>query len=123
MEQCVSLAAGDRESVWIERCRAGDRDAFRLLYDAHKDRVYSFALYTLNGDAASAEDVAQEVFVRVFQSIGRFRGDAEFTTWLYRMTANACTDELRRRKRSTRLADLELPSHEPSDFQNVELTA
>lgn len=84
----------------IERCRIGDGDAFRRLFDAYKDRVYGFALYTLNGDAASAEDAAQEVFVRVYQNIGRFRGDSELKTWIYRIAANVCTDELRRRKRA-----------------------
>jgi RNA polymerase sigma-70 factor (ECF subfamily) len=117
----VSIAAGNCESQWIERCRDGDREAFRLLYEAHKDRVYSFALYTLNGDADAAEDVAQEVFVRVFQRIGQFRRDAEFTTWLYRMTSNACIDEFRTWKRFINI-ELAARAADGSDFNRVELS-
>ncbi len=118
----MATLTGNCEAEWIERCRTGDREAFRRLYDAYKDRVYSFALYTLNGDAATAEDVAQEVFVRAFQSIGRFRQEAEFTTWLYRIAANACVDEFRRRKRTAAWSDYEPPAAVCSDFANIELT-
>lgn len=83
----------------IAACQRGDREAFRCLFEAHKDRVYSMAVYTLGGDRAAAEDVTQEVFLRVFTHIGQFRGDADFATWLYRVVANACVDEQRRRKR------------------------
>lgn len=119
----MAIPVGNCEADWIERCRSGNREAFRPLYDAYKDRVYSFALYTLNGDAATAEDVAQEVFVRAFQNIARFRREAEFKTWLYRMTANACVDEFRRRKRSAKWADFELPATACSDFDNFELSS
>ena len=64
----MAIPTGNCEAQWIERCCSGDREAFRLLYDAYKDRVYSFALYTLNGDAATAEDFAQDVFVQVFSA-------------------------------------------------------
>ena len=119
----MTITTGNSESQTIERCRTGDRDAFRLLYDAHKDRVYSLALYTLNGDAATAEDVAQEVFVRVFQKIGQFRRDADLKTWLYRMTANACIDEFRRRKRCSNMSDIEQPAAICSEFNRVELSS
>ncbi len=122
MERCVAIPTGNGETQWIERCRSGDREPFRLLYDAYKDRVYSFALYTLNGDAAMAEDVTQEVFVRVFQRIAGFRREAEFTTWLYRIAANACIDELRRRKRVAAWGDCELPAALRADFHRVELS-
>jgi len=123
MERCVAIPTGNCETQWIERCRSGDREAFRLLYEAHKDRVYSFALYTLNGDGATAEDVTQEVFVRVFQRIGGFRQEAEFSTWLYRIAANACADELRRRKRSAQWEDFELSASTCADLENAELSA
>lgn len=113
------MSTGNCEAQWIERSRSGDREAFRLLYNAYKDRVYSFALYTLNGDAATAEDVVQEVFVRVFQNIAGFRQEAEFTTWLYRLTANACVDEFRRRKRTANWGDSEPPGA-CHDFNRVE---
>lgn len=83
----------------ITACQQGDREAFRCLFEAHKDRVYSMAVYTLGGDRAAAEDVTQEVFLHVFTRIGQFRAEADFATWLYRLVANACVDERRRRRR------------------------
>ena len=82
----------------VEGCRAGDRDAFRALYDLYKDRVYSIAFYFLNGDPSAASDVTQQVFLKLITSIGQFRGEAEFSTWLYRLVVNACVDVARGRK-------------------------
>ena len=82
----------------VEACRDGDREAFRLLYDAYKDRVYSIAFY-FSRDENSARDIVQETFLKIFNSISQFRGDANFSTWLYRVIVNACIDEQRRRKR------------------------
>ncbi len=82
----------------VAACRSGDRDAFRALYDVYKDRVYSIALYFFHGDAAAASDVTQQVFLKLMTSMGQFRGDAEFSTWLYRLVVNACMDAARRRK-------------------------
>jgi len=88
----------------IESCRLGDRDAFRALYDLYKDRVYSISLYYLRGDAVLASDVTQQVFLKLMTSIGQFRGDAEFSTWLYRLVVNACMDAGRSRALSAELA-------------------
>ncbi len=82
----------------IEACRLGDRDAFRALYDLYKDRVYSIALYFFHGDRAVASDVTQQVFLKLMTAIGQFRGDAEFSTWLYRLVVNACMDAARSRR-------------------------
>src|SRR5580698_10933707 len=82
----------------VDSCRLGDRDAFRVLYDLYKDRVYSIALYFFHGDPTAASDVTQQVFLKLMTSIGQFRGDAEFSTWLYRLVVNACMDAARRRK-------------------------
>src|SRR5262245_30231677 len=80
----------------IELCRLGDRDAFRSLYDLYKEQVYSISLYFFHGDPATASDVTQQVFLKVMTNIRRFRGDAEFTTWLYRLVVNTCMDAARR---------------------------
>lgn len=82
----------------IEACRADDRDAFRALYDLYKDRVYSMAFYFLNGDAAAASDVTQQIFLKLITAIRQFRGEAEFSTWLYRLVVNACMDAARSRR-------------------------
>lgn len=82
----------------IESCRRGDRDAFGALYEAYKDRVYSIAFYFFHGDAQAAHDVTQQVFLKLIDNIARFRGDASFSTWLYRLVVNACLDRTRRRR-------------------------
>jgi RNA polymerase sigma-70 factor (ECF subfamily) len=71
----------------------------RLLFEAYKDRVFSIAVYSFNGDATAASDVTQQIFLKLMTSITQFRGDAEFTTWLYRLVVNACIDEQRRGRR------------------------
>ena len=83
----------------IEACQQGDRDAFQCLFEAYKDKVFSIAVYSSDGDRTVAEDVTQQIFLKLFTAIRQFRGDSEFTTWLYRLVVNACLDERRRRKR------------------------
>ena len=103
MDACAVNHDAERTLILDDRtfaaCRQGDREAFRRLFEAYKDRVYSVAIYFLNGDTATAEDISQDVFVRVYTRLAQFRCEAEFMTWLYRLTANACMDEFRRRKR------------------------
>jgi RNA polymerase sigma-70 factor (ECF subfamily) len=94
----VNLIDRDISPAIIESCRAGEQDAFRALYDWYKDRVYAITLYYFHGDHTTAADVTQEVFLKLMTNIGQFRGDAEFSTWLYRLVVNACTDATRRRK-------------------------
>ena len=94
----VNLSDREIGAEIIEACRSGDRDAFRALYDFYKDQVYSISLYFFHGDPSAASDVTQQVFLKLMTSIGQFRGDAEFSTWLYRLVVNACLDEARRSK-------------------------
>lgn len=83
----------------IEACQRGDREAFRLLFENYKDKVYSMSLYYFDGDEASAGDVTQQVFLKLMTKIEQFGRHSEFTTWLYRLVVNQCTDEQRRRRR------------------------
>jgi RNA polymerase sigma-70 factor, ECF subfamily len=79
----------------IEACRRGDREAFRALYEAYKDKVYSICLYYFHGDPSAAGDAAQQVFLKLIAGIARFHGESEFSTWLYRLVVNTCTDSSR----------------------------
>lgn len=88
----------------IAQVRGGDRAAMRSIYVEHQRRVYSIALNYFGGDASKAEDVTQQVFLKIFTKMS-FRGDSEFTTWLYRMTVNACIDESRKARRWSVLGD------------------
>ena len=106
----------------IESCRLGDRDAFRALYEAYKDKVYSIALYFFHGDEAAASDMTQQVFLKLIQGIAQFRGDAGFSTWLYRLVVNACMDGARRAKPRELAAnpdavdELAVPDSQEQDF-------
>ena len=89
----------------LDACRCGDREAMRELYLENQRRVFSVAMNYFGGDREMAEDVTQKVFVKLLTKID-FRGEAEFTTWLYRLTVNACTDEARKMNRFVDLTGL-----------------
>lgn len=98
MEQLAIMSDRQTEAEMIEACKQGDREAFRDLFEAHKDRVYTIAFH-YSGNEAMARDVSQQVFLKLFTTINQFREDSHFTTWLYRIVANACADEHRKRRR------------------------
>ena len=105
----------DRESsAIIEACRQGDPDAFRALYEVYKDKVYSIALYFFHGDQAAASDATQQVFLKLLRNIGKFSGDSEFSTWLYRLVVNTCMDSSRR-ARARRAEPLESATRVPGN--------
>jgi RNA polymerase sigma-70 factor (ECF subfamily) len=103
----------------IAACQQGDRDALRSLFEAYKDRVFSIAVYSLDGDEAAAGDVTQQIFLKLMTHIGQFRGDSEFSTWLYRMVINSCHDERRKRRRFLPLTTVEsMPAKQASQEKN-----
>jgi RNA polymerase sigma-70 factor (ECF subfamily) len=77
------------ERALVERCRAGDDDAFRELVDRYKDLVFALIARTVQ-DRGRAEDLAQDVFLRVHKGLPYFRGEARLSTWIYRIVANVC---------------------------------
>jgi RNA polymerase sigma-70 factor, ECF subfamily len=95
----VGWKGGEISAEILEACRRGDREAFRALYDTYKDRVYSIAYYFFHADADAASEVTQQVFLKLMREMTRFRGDAAFSTWLYRLVVNACVDRSRSRRR------------------------
>jgi RNA polymerase sigma-70 factor (ECF subfamily) len=98
MEKRAAMNEPASERQMIEACRQGDREAFRQLFEIYNDRVWSIALH-FTGNETSARDITQQVFLKLFTSIGQFRYDARFATWLYRLVINACLDEQRRHRR------------------------
>jgi RNA polymerase sigma-70 factor (ECF subfamily) len=105
MEQRAVMEPQIIDAHVIVACQQGDREAFRLLFEAYKDRVFSIAVYSFSCDTTAASDVTQQIFLKLMTSITQFRGDAEFTTWLYRSVVNACIDEQRRRRRFVPLGE------------------
>ncbi len=81
----------------IDRCQQGELDAFAELFHQRKERVYRLAL-TILRDEQDAEDVTQDVFLRVFRQVGDFQGQSSFSTWLTAIVVNACRDRLRRQR-------------------------
>lgn len=95
------------EKDLLRRAGQGEQDAFRQLVEAYQAPVYRLALRMCGGDAALAEDAAQEAFLAAWRGLPRFRGDSRLSTWLYRLTTNAAIDCLRREKRHRDTDDLE----------------
>ena len=89
---------GDKfsEAEAIERAKQGDAEAFEILYNLHKRRVYSLCL-RMTANAAEAEDLTQEAFMQLFRKIATFRGESAFSTWLHRMSVNVVLMQLRKK--------------------------
>jgi RNA polymerase sigma-70 factor (ECF subfamily) len=85
------------EIGWMIRIREGDMEALRLLVEMHQARVIG-TISKMLGSGAEAEDLAQQVFIRVWKSAPRYRPTAKFTTWLFRITRNLVFNELRRKR-------------------------
>lgn len=87
------------EEVLIQRASKGDAGAFETLVTTYEKGVYNLA-FRLVSDREDAMDIAQEVFLKAYQALPRFRGDSRFSTWIYRVCVNASLDHLRRKQRS-----------------------
>jgi RNA polymerase sigma-70 factor (ECF subfamily) len=85
----------DSDSILISRAAVGDHAAFQALVERHRSMVYRVA-YQFAGNHHDAEDIAQDVFIKVYRSLDRFRQDAQLTSWMYRIVMNACIDFRRR---------------------------
>lgn len=100
----------------LQKAQEGDRKAFEALVALHSRRVYNLALgYT--GRHHDAEEIAQTVFVKVWKALPQFRGASAFSTWLYRLTLNACTDHYRRERK--RRGDLSLDDPDLSPIRDA----
>jgi len=105
------------EEHWVERAKKGSRDAFARLLQKYEKPVYHHALRMV-GSPEDAADLTQEVFLKVWLGLPAFQGESSFSTWLYRLTGNACIDFLRREKKRRGDASLDdgerdLASHLP----------
>jgi RNA polymerase sigma-70 factor, ECF subfamily len=81
----------------VRRAQQGDTAAFEKLVELYKSKIYNYVVRML-GDPETAEDVAQEAFIKAYSSLPSFRGAASFQTWLYRIASNLAIDTVRRRK-------------------------
>lgn len=110
------------ETELIELLKQKDRAAFKSIVETWQDMVYNTAIGILQ-NAEDAEDVTQETFVQVFESISSFKGESKFSTWLYRITVSKAMDHIRKKKRKKRFAFIQSlygkndrPVIDPPDF-------
>ncbi len=90
-----------RDKRLVKALRARDEDAFSELVQVHQHKVFNI-VFRILGDKQEAEDVAQEVFITVFKHIDQFRGDAKFSTWLYRIATNHARNRIKYLSRRAR---------------------
>ena len=88
----------DADQAYVDRAKKGDRKAFRVLVDKYQEQVATTVVSML-GVSAEVDDVVQEVFIKCYQSLGQFRGESSFRTYIKRIAINKSLDVLRRRKR------------------------
>lgn len=110
------------EWILVEQLRQKNETAFKTIVETWQDMVFNTALGIVQ-NAEDAEDVAQEVFVQVYESISSFKGESKFSTWLYRIAITKSMDHLRRKKRKKRFAFIQSLFgvndeilHDPPDF-------
>lgn len=102
----------ENEQNIIDRICRGDTAAFQRLVERYKKKIY-FLAYDILGDHHEAEDISQEVFIKVFRSLRNFRRDAKMSSWICQITANTCIDALRKKKSK--------PQVNLEDFNHVSL--
>lgn len=93
-----SLHHEDSDTELVRRCKSGDREAFRTLVEKYEHTVLNTVVSVL-GPTADADDIAQEVFLKIHRSLKKFKGESRFSVWLYRVTVNQCLDRVKHRKR------------------------
>jgi len=106
----------------IEQLKLKDNEAFKIVVDTWQDMVYNTVIGIVQ-NTEDAEDISQEVFVQVYESIKKFKGDSKFSTWIYRIAVSKALDHLRKKKRKKRFAFIqslfgenEELIHDPPDF-------
>ena len=88
----------------MERLKGGDTEALRVLYERHRQKIFGLGCRYLSRPE-EAEDIVQQVFIKAFEAAPKFRGEAQVSTWLYRIAVNTCL-ETRRRNRTVGIEDL-----------------
>lgn len=109
------------EQVLITRAQRGDTEAFRELVERSKINVYRLA-YDMTGNRHDAEDLSQEVFVKAYRALPKFRSESKWSTWLYRITTNVCIDHKRSQSKTMEYRD-DLSNDEASSEPNHPLSS
>lgn len=108
------------ERELVSRCQAGDEAAFGELVDTYKNLVYGL-VYRMVNDRNQADDLAQEVFLKVHRGLPYFRGEARLSTWIYRIVINVCSQARVKRREQTAADDLPDRGAPDGAFADLEL--
>src|SRR5579871_4023762 len=115
------------ERELVERCRRGDEGAFQELVEGYKNLVFALIARTVQ-DSTRAEDLAQDVFLRIHRGLPYFRGEARLSTWIYRIVANVCLQERGQRASARPVVSLDdaaspvrVPAAADRQFSDLEL--
>ena len=95
----VNWSGDEASRALIGRAQNGDVDAFELIYNEHSGRVYALCLRLMGGEQTAATELMQDVFVRAWKNLGKFRGESAFSSWLHRLAVNAMLENARSDKR------------------------
>ncbi len=110
----ISPCRSEDDTALVKGVQTGNTAAFDALVIRHKDRVFNLC-YRLLGDFQEADDSAQEIFLKVFRSIKRFRFEAAFSTWLYRIAVNTCKNRLKSSEYRQKKMTISLENPVPSE--------
>jgi RNA polymerase sigma-70 factor, ECF subfamily len=110
------------EAALVRRCQAGDQEAFQEIVERHKSKVFSI-IYGIVRSRNDAEDIAQQVFTKVYFSIKNFDLRSSLLTWIYKITVNECYDYLRKQKVRRLVYEADMSEEEAQRLQNTESPA
>ena len=104
---------------YINQVLNGNTNSFATLVDRYKDMVFTLSLKMLN-NKEEAEEIAQDTFIKVFNSLNKFKGDSKFSTWVYKITYNTCLDALKKKKKQNNVAYIEdFSEHQTKTLEGI----
>lgn len=114
---CYMTSISDQQ--YINEIIEGNSSAYAVLVDRYKNLVYTLALKMVRNHE-EAEEIAQDTFVKIYKSLGNFKGESKFSTWVYRVTYNTCLDRLKQLKRKQQVEYIE--DFDPAQTRSIERT-
>ena len=112
------MSDSNRDNLLIEQCLKGQQSSFSELIDEYKNMVFSLS-YKMTNSLEDAEDISQEVFIRVYKSLYNFNPRYKFSTWLYQLTLNICRDRFRKGKIPSVSLDTPPNKDDQKDFSSI----
>ena len=96
----------NNDTYYINLIIEGDTNAFGIIVNRYKDLVFTLAMKMIK-NKEEAEEIAQDTFIKVYKSLGQFKGNSKFSTWIYKVTYNTCLDRLKKNKRQQKVDSID----------------